>query len=1187
MEISLGRRSPLSDSGFSVPSSPGGSQTSTCTASSSGAPDTLLNAERGQHHDDMTEFIPVGVIWLRAPASNSMSEVDSIPNYYPEVDALELLENAGWVQITVGYETSEGWIDARIYVMPEEKLRKLRRLPSTLKSLQRLRRALKEVMSKLDTSVEAWDGRFEHGRVRGAGEANLEGETLFYIFNTLESPKPESLSVSNPWALTAMSDLMYSGDEDDGNSALPGLRTKLYPYQRRSAAFMIQKEAEPSQSLDPRLQALRGPTGRKYYFDKEDGTVFDEPKMYSNACGGILAETMGYGKTLICLAVILATRGHVPSIPSEYVSTDRPVRAKTASLMEMSAAAAGARSIPWALHFRRLQSHGMHYSKCIAACEENRGSYTINRAPRYARRCTNSKDTSPRIYLSSGSLVIVPPNLVDHWLAEIEKHTEELKVLVLRDIKDETPPVIELLKYDIVLFSLPRFQREYGEVSATSPVTYNSPLRRIHWLRIMVDEGHSFATSTGGKTSSVHMLEKLHVERRWIVSGTPSKGLYGIEVSLAAESTVGPYPEGDKGTFGPYPEGDKASGILQARRSSENVLNEELKKLKNLQGMIVHFLKLKPWSNSHAADPANWTKYMTPTGPDGKRRMSPSLRSTLQSLVVRHRSEDLHRELPLPKLYNEVVYLEPTFYDKASLNLFILRIVVNAITSERSDEDYLFHPKNKKHLSHLLNNLRLAGFWWPTLETEMIQGTTLKAAKQYLEKNMFQMNDKDLILLRKAIVTGEKVLACASRNTMCQQEEMGIFVENFPGHAQRFWAIDESAEQQEPLLLGLSLAREAQKFVTTHLCSLDPGEGLAGAGLRARLKHKKVKPTGQTTTDPETDGNGNLIHRSKPEKPNNGKTTSRSKSLPSESPLKKTKVVATVSAKLTYLLEKVLEFQESEKIIIFYESENTAFWIAEGLEMLGTDFRIYASTLKPSQKSEYLSVFNESESVRVLLMDLRQAAHGLHIACASRVFIVNPIWDPNIESQAIKRAHRISQTRTVYVETLVLKDTLEDKMLKRRKQMSSTEMQHAEKDMLDDHTMSHIIQNEEFLPLPDDLRSPTPAFFKNPPGFFDRHTLPVPEEYIDPVQPATARVPVLNPLAPDSPTSDNKRRLANFFESNLPITPPGRRSPKRRRESPTQEHVDENGIIFISPRSRTPRRRRPSSNLSDGPSTSS
>jgi len=101
-------------------------------------------------------------------------------------------------------------------------------------------------------------------------------------------------------------------------------------------------------------------------------------------------------------------------------------------------------------------------------------------------------------------------------------------------------------------------------------------------------------------------------------------------------------------------------------------------------------------------------------------------------------------------------------------------------------------------------------------------------------------------------------------------------------------------------------------------------------------------------------------------------------------------------------------------------------------------------------------------------MNVYEAAHGLHIASASRVFFVNPVWQPNVEAQAIKRAHRIGQTRPVYVETLVLRDTLEDQMLQRRKGMTPQEHQKAERSLLDDNTMSTIIQNARFIPLIDD-----------------------------------------------------------------------------------------------------------------------
>lgn len=99
----------------------------------------------------------------------------------------------------------------------------------------------------------------------------------------------------------------------------------------------------------------------------------------TSICTGILSETMGCGKTLICLAVILATRGHFPKIPTRYQATTNPVRERTGSLVEMAAAAAGRFSLPWKSHFELLRDSGVFYERCVAACEKHRGAYTIDR----------------------------------------------------------------------------------------------------------------------------------------------------------------------------------------------------------------------------------------------------------------------------------------------------------------------------------------------------------------------------------------------------------------------------------------------------------------------------------------------------------------------------------------------------------------------------------------------------------------------------------------------------------------------------------------------------------------------------------------------------------------------------------------------------------------------------------------
>lgn len=65
-------------------------------------------------------------------------------------------------------------------------------------------------------------------------------------------------------------------------------------------------------------------------------------------------------------------------------------------------------------------------------------------------------------------------------------------------------------------------------------------------------------------------------------------------------------------------------------------------------------------------------------------------------------------------------------------------------------------------------------------------------------------------------------------------------------------------------------------------------------------------------------------------------------------------------------------------------------------------------------------------------MSVQVAAYGIDLSSASRVYFVSPVWQTAMEQQAIKRAHRIGQTKPVYVETIVIRSSIEENMLKRR-----------------------------------------------------------------------------------------------------------------------------------------------------------
>lgn len=50
-----------------------------------------------------------------------------------------------------------------------------------------------------------------------------------------------------------------------------------------------------------------------------------------------------------------------------------------------------------------------------------------------------------------------------------------------------------------------------------SGTVYESPLLKLHFLRIMIDEGHSFSSSN---SNAVLVAKQIQAERRWVVSGS-------------------------------------------------------------------------------------------------------------------------------------------------------------------------------------------------------------------------------------------------------------------------------------------------------------------------------------------------------------------------------------------------------------------------------------------------------------------------------------------------------------------------------------------------------------------------------------------------------------------------------------------------------------------------------------------
>ncbi len=83
-----------------------------------------------------------------------------------------------------------------------------------------------------------------------------------------------------------------------------------------------------------------------------------------------------------------------------------------------------------------------------------------------------------------------------------------------------------------------------------------------------------------------------------------------------------------------------------------------------------------------------------------------------------------------------------------------------------------------------------------------------------------------------------------------------------------------------------------------------------------------------------------------------------------------------------------------------------------------------------------LEAFRDDPTVCVILISITAGGLGLNLTTGSKVYVMEPQFNPAAEAQAIDRVHRLGQKREVFTYRYIMDDSFEDKMLdlQRKKQ---------------------------------------------------------------------------------------------------------------------------------------------------------
>jgi superfamily II DNA or RNA helicase len=140
------------------------------------------------------------------------------------------------------------------------------------------------------------------------------------------------------------------------------------------------------------------------------------------------------------------------------------------------------------------------------------------------------------------------------------------------------------------------------------------------------------------------------------------------------------------------------------------------------------------------------------------------------------------------------------------------------------------------------------------------------------------------------------------------------------------------------------------------------------------------------------------------------------------------KHVGGSSAKLETLLDQLADLhEEGHKALVFSQFTSFLALLRKQLDARGLTYEYLDG--QTANRQQHVERFQTDPDCKLFLISLKAGGVGLNLTAAEYVFLLDPWWNPAVEAQAIDRAHRIGQTRTVFAYRLIAKDTVEEKVL--------------------------------------------------------------------------------------------------------------------------------------------------------------
>nr|XP_043629228.1 DNA repair protein RAD5A isoform X2 [Erigeron canadensis] len=275
-----------------------------------------------------------------------------------------------------------------------------------------------------------------------------------------------------------------NGSELEEMEPPSALLCDLRPYQKQALHWMVHLEKrlstdEAATTLHPCWDAYHLADKRNFvvYVNSFSGeATVDFPSTLQMARGGILADAMGLGKTIMTISLLLAHTEKGGALDKDSAS---------------QACTEGDEML-----------NGLDQSPS-----------SLKKVPKFSGFDKFRKQKQSLI--GGGNLIICPMTLIGQWKAEIETHGEPGALSIYVHYGQSRPKDAKILAHnDVVLTTYGVVASEFSSENAEE----RGGLFSVRWFRVVLDEAHTIKSS---KSQISMAVATLVADRRWCLTGTP------------------------------------------------------------------------------------------------------------------------------------------------------------------------------------------------------------------------------------------------------------------------------------------------------------------------------------------------------------------------------------------------------------------------------------------------------------------------------------------------------------------------------------------------------------------------------------------------------------------------------------------------------------------------------------------